>query len=284
MIEKNRIAFLVGMPRAATTFLYHNLNLHPELFIPFRRKSNYFSLHHSKGEDWFLAHFEDASKSAIAIDTETLAFIDIGLQTPQLIKKFNTNAKVILCVRDPAAWAVSLYDQIATFDNRIGSFESFLDGHYTLIEDGLGVKFHMKGGDIYARIKEYEELFRSNILVLKFRDVTELPLESLKEIEAFLGVSSFYDSANVITKKINSAGRHHNKYLNRLLRSEYLIAIIRFVLPRKVVLAIRWAFDGILSSGDKKLTTTQTNEEKNKRLLLANKHFKSDIDALEKYI
>jgi hypothetical protein len=284
MIEKNQIAFLVGMPRAATTFLYHNLNSHSEFFIPFRRKSNYFSLHYGKGNDWFLSHFKNAPATSIAIDTETLSFINNGLNSPQLIKEFNENAKIILCVREPGAWVVSLYDQIATFDNRISNFEDFLAGNYTLVEDGIETKFQMNNGDIYARIKEFEDLFPNSILVLKFRDVTESPLESLRRIEQFLGVSSFYSAENVITKKINSGRRKYNKLLNKALRNEYVIAAIHYLLPRKAVLVIRWVFDGLLSGGEGKLVATQEDEKKEKMLSLARKHYKSDIEALEKYI
>jgi Sulfotransferase domain len=284
MIDKERIAILAGMPRAATTFLYHNLNLHPEIYIPYRRKTNYFSLHHEKGEGWFLSHFKDAPDAAMAIDTETLSFINKGLNSPELIKQFKENTKIILCIRDPAAWVVSLYEQIATFDNRIPDFEKFLAGDYTLVEDGVGTIFHMKGGDICTRVGEYEKLFPDSILLLKFRDVTEFPLESLKRIEQFLGVSSFYSAENVITKKINSSGRKHNKFLNKVLRNEHVIASIRALLPRKAVLAIRWMFDGVLSGGDGKSSISQHSEKKDKMLFLAKEHYKSDIKALEKYI
>lgn len=284
MIKKENIAFLVGMPRAATTFLYHNFNSHPELCIPFRRKSNYFSLHYSKGEKWFLSHFKDCPNTSIAIDTETMAFANSELLSPQRIKDFNENAKVILCVRDPASWVVSLYNQIATFDNMIPDFENFLAGNYILVEDGVGTIFNMKGGDIYRRIKEYEELFADNILVLKFRSVTRDPKEALTKIEQFLGLSSFYTAENVITKKINSSGRRHIKFINKVLRSEYLISLIRVLLPRRAVLGIRWLFDGLLSGGDGKEMRSEVNEKKEKMLFLAKNYYKEDIQALEKYI
>jgi len=284
MIEKNRIAFLVGMPRAATTFLYHNLNLHPELFIPFRRKTNYFSLHHCKGEDWFFSHFKDAPVERIAVDTETLAFFNPELKSPQLIRAFNPDARLILCVRDPAAWAVSLYHQIATFDSKITSFEEFLAGSYTLHEDGVEVRFRMRDGDIQARIGEYKEAFPNGILILRFRDVTEFPLESFRQIERFLGVAAFYGPENIITKVINSRNRRHNKLLNRLLRNEHLITLLRFLLPRRAVLAARWLFDGVLAGSNPKTNESRSDEAEARMLRLARSHFKSDREALAEYI
>ena len=284
MIEKKRIAFLVGMPRAATTFLYHNLNLHPGLFIPFRRKTNYFSLHHGRGEDWFLSHFKDAPADGIAVDTETLAFFNPKMKSPQLIQVFNPDARIILCVRDPAAWAVSLYHQIATFDSKITSFEEFLEGNYTLQEDGVEVRFHMRDGDIQARIKEYEQTFSNSILLLRFRDLTAFPVDSLRQIEQFLGVAPFYSPENVITKVINSRSRRHNKLLNKLLRNEYFIAMLRFLLPRRAVLAARWGFDGLLAGPSAKTNDHGSDEAEERMLRLARNHFKSDRESLAEYI
>jgi len=283
MIAKDRIAILVGMPRAATTFLYHNLGLHPEIFIPYRRKTNYFSLHHNKGEDWFLSHFKNAPEKAIAIDTETLAFINSGLNSPQVIKAFNGKTKIILCVRDPASYAVSLYHQIATFDKETPRFENFLAGTYTLQEDGIETSFHMNDGDIYARVREYEQLFSNSLLLLNFREVTAFPLESLRKIEAFLGISSFYNAANIITKKINSRGRRHNRWLNALLRNVHVITLVRVLVPRKAVLAIRWIFDGLLAEETPGFKIPVADEEEIKMLSLARNHFRSDLEALKDY-
>jgi hypothetical protein len=284
MIETNRIAFLVGMPRAATTFLYHNLNLHPKLFVTYRRKTNYFSLHYSKGEDWFISHFKDAPINSLAIDTETLAFMNRTMNSPKRIKAFNKEAKVILCVRDPAAWAISLYHQIATFDDGMPDFDSFLAGNYTLREDGIETNFRMDDGNIYARIREYEELFPNSILLLKFREVTDLPLESLRRIERFLEIPNYYKTENIIAKKINSSKRKHNKLLNRLLRNEFLITLTRTLLPRKAVLAMRWMFDGLLTREAKRSSERVAKEEEIQMLNLAQNHYKSDIKALKDYI
>ena len=284
MIEKERIAFLVGMPRAATTFLYHNFNLHPEIFVPYRRKTNYFSLHPNAGEDWFLSHFKDAPENAVIMDTETLAFVNADLNSPELIRQFNKNAKIILCVRDPAAWAVSFYNQISTFDSEMPEFEQFLAGDYTLVEDGKAISFNMGEGSVSARFKEYEQLFPNSILILKFPDVIESPLTVLQKIEHFLGISSFYSESNIITKKINSSDRKHNKFINKILRNEQLITLVKKLLPRDLVLFIRLKFDTLSSSKSNSSEESSMGAEFNKMLALAQTHYRTDIKELEKYI
>ena len=275
MIKKNKIAILAGMPRAATTFLYHNFNLHPEIFVPYRRKTNYFSLHNDSSEDWFLSHFKDMPKGSFAVDTETLAFVNTNIKSPMLIKQFNKNAKIILCVRDPAEWVVSFYKQISTFENNLPSFEKFLSGHYTLVEDGRNIVFNMDAANINNRIKEYKNLFPKTILILKFKDLTKSPVESLKKIEQFLGVTSFYDVSNVISTKINSSNRVHNKYLNKFLRNELIIKLMKNVLPKKFIVFIRLKFDYISSNYRGLSKINSKKDEYSNMIKLAKKYYQS---------
>jgi hypothetical protein len=142
----------------------------------------------------------------------------------------------------------------------------------------------MDDGNIYARIREYEELFPNSILLLKFREVTDLPLESLRRIERFLEIPNYYKTENIIAKKINSSKRKHNKLLNRLLRNEFLITLTRTLLPRKAVLAMRWMFDGLLTREAKRSSERVAKEEEIQMLNLAQNHYKSDIKALKDYI
>ena len=144
----DNLVFLCGMPRAGTTFLYHNFERHPDIFVPFRRKTNYFSLHSDKPIRWFFDHFKEMNNEKVAIDTETLFFIDRNINSLELIKQVLPESKIIVCVRSPYDWVVSLYKQISTFDNRIVDFDSFLEGNYTLVEDGCRIRFNYKPGDI----------------------------------------------------------------------------------------------------------------------------------------
>ncbi|MBN2757956.1 MAG: hypothetical protein JXR51_12320 [Bacteroidales bacterium] len=41
------------MPRAGTTFMYHYLQKHPEVFLPYRKEIQYFDLNYSEGENWY---------------------------------------------------------------------------------------------------------------------------------------------------------------------------------------------------------------------------------------
>ncbi len=281
-MDKSRMAFLVGMPRAATTFLYHNFSRHPDIFIPFRRKTNYFSLHYENGEDYFWNHFSDVPNESIAIDTETLAFVNRDLPSPQRIHAFNKDAKVILCVRDPGDWALSLYRQISTFDGAIPTFEQFLYGKYTLVEDNQELLFNMGPGDIARRIEEYKTLFPDTLLILKFSDVVKYPLEALRKIESHIGVKPFYNDGNIVNDKINSSDRSHSKLINKILRNEFVINIIKLLVPRAGVVYIRLAFDRISArfSGGRKEGDAGLGVLRD----LASEYYSDDSRILKEYL
>jgi hypothetical protein len=242
----DQVAFIVGMPRAGTTFLYHNLQKHPQLFVPYRRKTNYFSLHKEKSVSWFLDHFKGIKKDQIAIDTETLFFIDKSLKSFEEIYKYNNSAKALLFVRQPSDWVLSLYKQIATFDKNIISFEKFLNNEYALIEDDVEITFNMKDGDIEKTITSLMDTFKGNLLIVDFRLLENDPLRMLNEVEIFLGLKKFFGSDNFEKNKINSRNRGHISALAFFLRNGYIIKFLKF-LPRPLVILIRRLYDWVSS-------------------------------------
>ena len=40
-----------GMPRTGTTYLYHALADHPQIYVPYRKESMFFSVNFDKGID-----------------------------------------------------------------------------------------------------------------------------------------------------------------------------------------------------------------------------------------
>ncbi len=271
------ISYIIGMPRAGTTFLYHNLNKHPNLYVPFRRKTNYFSLHKDKTIEWFLDHFKEMKDEQVGIDTETLYFVDKNLESYKRIKETNPSAKVMLFVRQPDEWAYSFYKQIATFDKNICSFEKYLNGEYTLIEDGKEIPFNIKDGDIENTIEDIKNIYGDQLLLLDFKLFKENPLKLLNEIEEFLNIKIFFNELNFQNKKINASDRGHIPILANLLRQEWLINLLS-KLPANLVKKIRVMYDNISSFFSKKTNKSSNTSQIDENILLAQKYFKKDIE------
>lgn len=278
-IKLKNISYIIGMPRAGTTFLYHNLNKHPDLYVPFRRKTNYFSLHCDKDTEWFLDHFKDMKPNQIGIDTETLYFVDKNLQSYKKIKELNPDAKVMLFVRQPDEWAYSFYKQIATFDKNICSFEDYLNGKYILIEDNKEIPFNIQDGDIKTMIEDIKDIYQDQLLLIDFKLFKDNPLKLLNDIEKFLGVKNFFNHNNFQNKKINASDRGHIPILANLLRQQWLIDLLS-KLPSGFVKTIRLLYDNLSSLFSK--NKTKDNNQTDENILLAQKYFKKDIEYYNK--
>lgn len=238
-----KISYLLGMPRAATTFLYHNLQLHPEIFVPFRRKSNYFSLHLDKGDQWFLDHFSEATEKQAAVDTDTLGFVDKNIDPYQAMNAFDPQMKGILVLRSPDDWCYSLYKQLSTFEGQMPSYSSYLQGGFSFTEDGKSITFNYVDGDLQKRIEKIKQSFAGRLLIIDFKQIKNNPLSALKAIEGHLEISSFFNPDNIEAGKINASDRKHSKILGKLLRNPYLIEGLRRTLPRNFVIAARKTYD-----------------------------------------
>lgn len=268
------IVMLMGMPRAATTFLYHHFDSHPDIFVPFRRKTNYFSLHFNrKSSDWFFHHFESATRNQICVDTETIGFVDKNIDVLARIEQvLDENCKFIVCIRDPGEWVYSLYKQILTFDTSGIAFETFLQGGYQLIEDNSRVSFNYKNGDIKSRIKLLIENFGPRLLLLDYKEIQQDPNKVLIKIERFLDISGYYKNNPISTEKINASDKKNVRLVTCLLRNKYLIKLLGR-LPSNWVKAIRKFYDTRLTRNPESVKKTVEPKE----VLLGRVFFKDDV-------
>ena len=106
---KQRLIILPGMSRTGTTFIYHNLEKHPQIFLPVRKEIGYFSHYYSKNVNWYYSFFNEINKTQKAMDICGVYFT--VPESFERIVEFNENAKIIIGVRDPYTWAYSFYEQ-----------------------------------------------------------------------------------------------------------------------------------------------------------------------------
>ena len=66
MFSNNNHVVMVGMSRAGTSFMYHNLQKHPGLFLPSRKEIGYFAHHHNQGQSWYKEFYTDADQGLVS--------------------------------------------------------------------------------------------------------------------------------------------------------------------------------------------------------------------------
>lgn len=279
LFNRQRIPLFVvaGMPRGATTFLYHYLSYHPEIYLPFRKEVNYFTVHHDRGEQWFHSLYEEMVDEKIAGDISPPCFLDN--EALARIRAYRDDTKVILSVRDPREWAVSFYHQFKLLEKTMPSLEEYLqNGHDYMVGDKpLYIRF--QGDWITHRIRQYQHAFGDDLLVYRFNYFKQNPLATLKIIEKFLGVGSHFNEHNFDNRRINESSRKNIKILTRLTNNQSFINVIEKTVPRKVVMTLRNHFDHFManSSGEKSKEDSHRLEE----LALADKYLGTQAGAME---
>ena len=239
--NKPKLCIVAGLPRAGSTFLYHNLGLHPELFSPFRKETNYFLSNYKRGLQWYLSLFSDANiHHKYCLDVSPSYFIDT--KTIGRIKQYSSNSKIIMVIRDLDELAVSWYEQQLTHVNQFISFDSFLTD-WTAKRGDETVHIDMRLAPFKKSIQAYKEAFGQDLLIIEFSQIKTNSLGVLKAIEHFLGLDDFYAPDNYDNLAINARNRNHLKPLTWLLSNEKVITLIHRLFPRNIIIKSRAFID-----------------------------------------
>jgi Sulfotransferase domain len=262
-----------GMPRAGTTFLYHNLQKHPQIFLPFRKEIDFFNeIYRHRGIEWFHSLYREIKPGQIAGDLSPACWFEpnaIGY-----IKDYDANVKVILSLRDPAENAYSLYIQKLTSNYDLPkSFDEFLIKGYSSImtKHGKGVHFVFTSRDYIEKIEAYKKAFGKNLLIYDFRFFRRNNLGALRIIEDFLGLYHWFNENNFDALRINESYRRNIKIIYFLLTQEWLRDLVEKYVPRLTAMRIRGYIDRISVRTSVKDNTRQTHQAE--YIDIARKHF-----------
>lgn len=227
---------VAGQPRAGTTFLYHNLQKHPSIFMPHRKEVNYFSVHHERGLRWYDAHYCEMEHDQIGGDVSPTYFLQE--QAFQRIIAHHPDTKVILVVRNPADWAISLHRHVQTFDRHVPTFSDFIEGYPFKIAH-LRVPLRIAGGFVSRRIEDFRTAFGDHLLIFSFELLRRNPLHVLRCIAKFLDLPLYFEAGNFDDLVINSARRPNLRIINSVLTNERFRSCVESVVPRALIRKVR---------------------------------------------
>jgi len=236
MVANRGLFSIVGMPRCGTTFLYQNLQSHPSIYCPFRKETNYFSVHFDRGISWYEGMFSGRNADQICADISPSYFLDP--RAIERIQAYDPNIKIVLGVRRPSCFALSFYNQVCTHHLRsVPKFSDFATD-YPYPISGRTVRMRLEGGWIIEQIKNYRAAFGDDLLIYNFELIRRDPLAVLQAIEAFLGLPSFHGPDNFDRSIVNASGRNYTM-LTHLLTREWAIDLIGAMFPRRWIIAMR---------------------------------------------
>jgi len=231
--------FLVGAPKAGSTLLWTILKEHKDIFFSKNpeKEINYFSYDELVSNSYYKDYKVSTEKSYLKIfkSAQSVKYLADGSVSyfsypsiPKKIYEFNSDAKIIIIVRDPFHRAFSHYNM----DKRMGyATEGFSD--YLKNKDNKHKKFihqYIENSLYYKHVNNYLKYFhRDQICILQLEKINT----DLQRLYRFLDIKTLKLGSNY--KRINAHKEPRNIISRTLQHNRYLATTLKKFIPKKVV-------------------------------------------------
>jgi len=227
---------IIGVQKAATSWLYYCLNEHPEIHLPAHKREVDFlggEKFQKKGWEWWTSRFEGARASQIIGDV-SVDYI-YNDEAPKLVKEKVGEVKLIVSLRDPIERAISAYywnlrkGKIPNRSLNEGFREvinTFKDSSQTKVDEDAASLYQniIQRGFYDSQIERYLNYFNlEDFLFLSFQKIKSKPLEQLQNLYRFLEVQADFKPDSLYRKP------KRNSYLQTLITLERLGKHSKFV-------------------------------------------------------
>ncbi|MBW8049686.1 MAG: sulfotransferase domain-containing protein [Cytophagales bacterium] len=283
--------FIVGAPKAATTFLYHHLNQHPEIYMSREKEPNYFSFEEISEQNLFhyynkkgfktLEEYEilfNNVKNEKAIGEASVSYLFYP-KVPQKIHQLVSNAKIIIILRDPIDRGFSHY----LMDYRLGlvhlTFEEIVFQRVRHEKLPIYHQQYIELGFYYEQVKRYLDTFGlENVKVFFQEDLKKDTEKVLTSLFTFLGVnpnfrSNFEEKQNVFEIPKNDIIQYF--YNIRKLRKALKSIMPKFLISQAKVLLFHKGKKAQLNNATKTYLKFFYREDINKLAKLLNRNLKN---------
>ena len=280
--------FLVGAPKCGTTFLYNSLRKHPEIYLPAEKELHYFA------SDLYPANYITESqyhslfsgiKSEKVIGEASVWYLYSDCAAER-IKKYNSDAKILIMLRNPIDMLRSLHSHFV-FDN-MENIENFEDALNAEPERKLGKNispniyapimiYYTELGKYFKYVKKYFDIFgEDNVHVILYDELSVDPDKTFLNLLKFLDVD---ENVSIKRSRDNVSKIPRFKLVSRIINPGAKVkALIRLFLPFK---ARRKLIEIIVKLNSKNTPSKQMGKE---MMTKWNKLFVKDIDELSKLI
>ena len=100
----------IGAQKSGTTWLWANMLMHPNIYLPPNKEIHFFDLHFEEGLDWYSSLFHNVDQKVKGEITPYYSILP--KERIALIKKINPNMKIIFILRNPIdrAWSHAIME------------------------------------------------------------------------------------------------------------------------------------------------------------------------------
>jgi len=272
--------FIVGAPKSGTTSLYHYLNEHPEIQMSSQKEPDFFTdldlynsgMYYGKNRIDTIEKYHNLFKGSSKLRGEASVSYLFYDGVAKKIKNYNSDAKIIIMLRNPIERAFSHY----LMDYRLGlvsdSFEDVIDYKSKHKNAKLFYQQYIEVSEYFKQIKRYLDVFKTeSVLFIDYEDLKRDVSDVVDRTHMFLGVDVF---------EPNNRGKHntYNMPKNNIIRFFYSFVGLRnfliFIFPKSFSKKIRT----FLFRKDKKPKLSCVTRKK------LYKHFEKDVIELGKLL
>lgn len=226
--------FLLGAQKAGTTSVYDWIGQHPDVDAPQEIKDHHFFSDdriYPKGHKYL----ERFYKSSCAIRVHgAVNYLYFAERASERIYRYNSDSRLVICLREPRARAISAYKYFVRTQRESRSFEEALGmelrGGLTSYEE-LANNTYIEHGLYQEQIVAYLKYFeRPKIHFMFFEDLADSSRqqETMRALCRFLGVDENVDFA---FSHRNASMMPKSKAINYIIRRSGFGRLVKFVLP-----------------------------------------------------
>ena len=268
--------YFVGMPRTSSTYLYHILKKHPQVFLSKVKESHFFSndINHyfTRDRKKFLNLYEDNKRDNKLVGDFSVWYYISDVAVKNILNE-KPNAKFILFLRSPYSFYRSMHgkhcetgmedenDPFLAFYNNINNKKR---KYGRLITDKKLLDYK-NIISLYDKIINLKKLIKEeNLYITTFEEFTSNPKDEVNKVCNFLNIPKF--SNLDITNKINSF------YLPKSIILNYLILYLRGskYFNKYIKLIYKKDFDYFSANNKFKYEITEILKNFNKRKFVKN--------------
>lgn len=182
---------VIGAAKAATTWIVHQLQQHPGVFVP-GPEPHYFSSEYHRGDDWYRAWFADATPRQLVGEksADYLAHSEAAGRMAKLLP----DAQIVVQLRNPVERAYSDYCMLfrrGTVGPNPAEYLRPGAERPRFVEDGL----------YHRHLQRYLDLFpREQFEILLHEDIRRTPEAVIEQVCRHIGVAPAIAPAEVAAR------------------------------------------------------------------------------------
>ncbi len=177
----------IGAQKAGTTWLWENIRIHPDLFVPRRKELHFLDLHWDRGHDWYFQHFRPRRVRRRRPGEITPAYLVVPEDRIEGMHALNPDMQLILMIRNPIerAWSAAKYFARNQMDADVAELA---------IEDFEAIAttpLMLQRGDYLEGLRRWGSVFPDEQMLVIFHDeVVEDPVGTIGRVFDHLEVDT----------------------------------------------------------------------------------------------